>query len=278
MIQMANVTQPAEIYGEGGNDYIAGGAGNDFLVGGLGFDQINAGGGDNVLYGDEAPTSAVPNPQELNVGGNDVLSALDGTDVFYGGGGDDTVSPGGGNDYVHGGFGNDTLDGHDGDDRVFGGEGDDVLAGGRGHDLLSAGEGSDRLIGDTGNDVLLAGGGADDLTGGGGDDLLISGRTAGENSIFTSAASTTTFGANSYSNLLDNDAALLSLLTLWSTSSDRSLLGIVTHDGSDDDLFGSTGNDDFCWETIDIMDDPPALSPGDYNATGMGSDERITPF
>ena len=278
VIQLANVDKPAEVYGEGGDDYIAGGAGNDFLVGGLGADQINAGGGDNVIYGDDSPVfPGNPNPQDLNVGGKDILSSLDGNDVIYGGGGNDTVSPGGGNDYVHGGWGDDTLDGANGDDRVYGGEGNDVMAGGAGNDLLSGGEGNDRLIGDTGNDVLLGGGGEDDLTGGNGNDLLIGGRTAGENSTFTSVPNTSTFGANSYSNVLDNDSALLSLLAGWGSSSSRAGLGVITHDGADDDLIGSTGDDDFCWEAADGLDNPPSLNPGDFGAQAMGNDERFGP-
>jgi Ca2+-binding RTX toxin-like protein len=155
--------------------------------------------------------------------------------------------------------------------------GNDVLGGGAGNDLLSGGEGNDRLLGDSGNDVLLAGGGADDLDGGGGNDLMVSGRVIGEGSTASSTASTSTFGAPTYSNPLDTDAALLSLLTAWASSKDRSGLGVVTHDGADDDLFGKTGDDELCWETIDILDDPPAGSPADFNTFGMGTDVRFGP-
>jgi Ca2+-binding RTX toxin-like protein len=75
-ITQANVHQPAEIYGEDGDDYISGALGNDFLVGGLGHDQINASGGDNIVWGDNTPTIPTdPTPQDTAVGGNDVLSA-----------------------------------------------------------------------------------------------------------------------------------------------------------------------------------------------------------
>ena len=40
---------------------------------------------------------------------------------------------------------------------------------------------------------------------------------------------------------------------------------------------GGTGDDDFCWETADVLDNFPGLSPNDYNATNMGSDERFGP-
>ena len=278
IVNQANVNRPAEIYGEGGDDYISGAGANDFLVGGLGADQINGGGGDNILWGDNSPTlPGDPTPQDSAIGSGDKLSALDGNDVFYGGAGDDEISAGAGNDYVNGGLGNDTLGGSDGDDRLYGGLGNDTLGGGAGNDLLSGGEGNDRLIGDSGNDVLLGGGGADDLTGGGGNDLLVSGRVAGENSTFSSVASTSTFGAPTYSNPADNDSALLTLLTQWSSSKDRSSLGIITHDGNDDDLFGGTGDDDFCWEAADLLDDGTATAPADFNTNGMGLDTRFGP-
>ncbi len=276
-VTQANVDRPAEIYGEGGDDYISGAMGNDFLVGGLGADQINASGGDNIVWGDNAPTiPSDPNPQDGNQGGNDSLSALGGNDVFYGGAGDDQVSAGPGDDYISGGLGNDTLGGAGGDDRIYGGGGNDILGGGDGNDLLSGGEGIDRLLGNTGNDVLIAGGGADDLDGGVGNDVVITGRVTGENSSFTSVASTSTYDAPSYSNPADNDAALLTLLMQWGSTN---VLGAVTvtHDGADDDVFGGTGDDDFCWEAVDLVDDVPAINPADFGTFGMGADERFGP-
>lgn len=277
-VTQSNVTNPAEVYGEGGDDYISGGMANDLLVGGLGSDQINASGGDNVVWGDNSPTIPTdPAPQDAAVGGDDILSGLGGNDVFYGGGGNDSVSAGGGNDYIQGGQGNDTLGGAEGDDRIYGGLGNDVLGGGLGNDLLSAGGGDDQLAGNAGNDVLFAGAGADNMDGGGGNDLLVSGSVANENSSLTSVANTTTFNFLTYSNPADNDAALLTLLSQWGTSSNRSSIGVITHDAQDDDMSGGTGDDDFCWESFDILDELPAVNPGDFNSIGMGSDERFGP-
>lgn len=277
-LTQANVTLPAEMHGGAGDDYISGGMANDFLVGGLGNDQINASGGDNVVWGDNIPTFPLdPIPQDSAVGGNDTLSALGGNDVFYGGGGDDSVSAGAGNDYVYGGQGHDTLDGSGGDDRIYGGAGNDVLAGSVGNDLISGGAGNDNLLGGSGNDVLIAGTGADNIDGGSGNDLLISGTVANEASSWSSVASVGEYSPLSYSNPGDNDAALLTLLAQWSMSSDRSSLGIIAHDGADDDLWGSTGDDDFCWEAADIADEFPATTPPDYNAPGMNNDERFGP-
>jgi fibronectin-binding autotransporter adhesin len=274
----SNVPLPAEFYGEDGDDYLSGALGNDWLSGGLGNDQINASGGDNILWGDNAPTlPSDPTPQDQAVGGNDSLSALSGNDVFYGGGGDDQVSAGPGNDYIHGGQGDDTLDGNDGDDRIYGSVGNDILGGQNGHDLLSGGGNDDQLLGSAGNDVLIGGTGADSLDGGGGDDVLISGSVANESSSWTSVASTTTYSPATYRNLADNDAALLTLLSQWASSGDRSSLAAITHDGANDDLWGSTGNDDFAWESADVLDAPPMFTLPDFNAPGMGSDERFGP-
>ncbi len=279
-ITQANVNLPAEFYGEGGDDYLSGALGNDWLSGGLGHDSINGGGGDNVIWGDNSPTlPSDPTPQDDVVGGNDVLSGLGGNDVFYGGGGDDQVSAGGGNDYAYGGQGNDTLDGADGDDRIYGGTGNDILAGQLGHDLLSGGGNDDKLYGGVGNDVVIGGSGADLLDGGGGSDLLITGSLQNETSSWTSVASTTTYNPTTYFNPAASDAALLTLLTQWSLSNDNSSavsIGI-THDGANDDVFGSTGDDDFCWESADTLDNPPFFTLPDYNANGMGTDERFGP-
>jgi VCBS repeat-containing protein len=276
-ITQANVELPAEIYGGPGDDYLAGGIGNDWISGGLGNDNINGSRGDNILWGDDAPTSAVPNPQDSAEGGDDVLSGLDGNDVMYGGAGDDQMSAGGGDDYLHGGAGNDTLAGADGNDRLYGGAGDDVLGGGSGHDLLSGGDGNDILIGNDGNDVLIGGIGADNLSGNTGDDLLITGSVANEVSIRTSVPTVGNFIADNYTDGTDNDAALLNLLMSWSSMKDRSLLAAISHDGDDDDVYGFVGDDDFCWEEADVADEGGSLVPPDFNANQMGSDVRFGP-
>lgn len=243
-VTMANVEFPGEIYGETGDDYISGAMANDFLVGGLGNDQINASGGDNIVWGDNASApDGSPLPQDDAVGGDDVLSALDGNDVFYGGGGNDHVSPGAGNDYIYGGAGNDLLDGHIGDDRIYGGAGSDVISGGAGNDLLVGGAGSDQLMGRDGNDVLIGGDGADLMTGDGGVDLIITGQVFNEDSSWVGAPTTTTFDAGSYARLSDNDAALILLLSQWASLQDKSSLGTVLSDGDNDTVTTGSGDD-----------------------------------
>ncbi|WP_254512258.1 autotransporter-associated beta strand repeat-containing protein [Anatilimnocola floriformis] len=249
-VTMSNVEYPGEIYGEDGDDYIAGGVANDFLVGGLGNDQINASRGDNIVWGDDA-TGLIAGvlPQDSVVGGNDILSSLEGNDVFYGGGGNDQVSPGAGDDYIYGGAGNDLLDGAQGDDRIYGGDGDDVISGSGGNDLLVGGAGSDQLMGRDGNDVLIGGDGSDSLVGDGGDDLIISGLLFNEASSWVGVATTSTFDPSSYSRLTDNDAALMLLLSQWGSLHDKSSLGSVTSDGDPDIVVNGTGNDDLTFAT-----------------------------
>ncbi len=244
-VTMANVNYPGEIYGETGDDYISGAMANDFLVGGLGNDQINASGGDNIVWGDNASAPVGnPLPQDDVIGGDDMLSALDGNDVFYGGGGKDQISPGAGNDYLYGGEGDDLLDGAQGDDRIYGGGGNDVMSGSSGNDLLVGGAGSDQLMGRDGNDVLIGGDGSDMMSGDGGDDLIITGQVFNEASSWVGAPTTTTFDAGSYARLSDNDAALMLLLSQWANLHDKSSLGTVFADGDPDTVTTGTGNDD----------------------------------
>lgn len=277
-ITAANITLPVDFRGEDGNDYLTGGVANDWLVGGLGNDRINGSSGDNVIWGDNSPLPADPQPQDLAIGGDDQLSGLGGADVFYGGGGNDQISAGAGNDYAYGGQGDDILDGNEGDDRLYGSAGNDRLSGAGGNDLLSGGANNDKLYGMGGNDVLIGGANVDLIDGGDGNDLLINGTMSNESSSWTSMPSTSTFPAANYSNGGDNDAALLILLALWGNSSDNSAIGVIAHDGANDDMIGGLGDDDFCWETIDISDNPPGIVPTDYQALGMGMDERLAPL
>jgi fibronectin-binding autotransporter adhesin len=277
-ITQSTVTIPAEFYGEDGDDNISGAIGNDWLVGGIGNDRINGGRGNNVIWGDNSPTTPTdPQPQDTAVGGDDSLSGLEGNDVFYGGAGNDQVSAGGGNDYANGGLGNDVLDGFDGDDRLYGGAGNDTITGSSGNDLLMGNDGDDKMYGNAGNDVLVGGTGIDLIDAGDGNDLIVSGSVNNETSSWTSQASAGTFSAATYTNGSDNDAALLILLTQWGGSNNRSSIGSITHDGVNDDLYGGLGDDDFCWEMVDVLDNPPGISPPDYNAPAMGSDERFGP-
>jgi Ca2+-binding RTX toxin-like protein len=63
------ITRMVEIYGEGGNDLIAGGGGNDIIVGGAGRDQVSAGLGRDIVIG------GVDSDSMLGGDGDDILIA-----------------------------------------------------------------------------------------------------------------------------------------------------------------------------------------------------------
>jgi len=112
--------------------------------------NVDAGGGDDTVYGGQ---------------GNDSFAGGDGADELFGADG---------NDSIDGGAGDDDLGGDAGDDTVLGGAGKDYVQGMEGNDSLSGGEGADTLIGGEGDDVLTGGAGADvfGLSEGGGRDRI----------------------------------------------------------------------------------------------------------
>jgi hypothetical protein len=115
------------------------------------------------------------------------------------------------------------------------------------------------------------------LDAGDGSDILVSGSVDNENSVWTSFASVGNYSPATYTDGMDNDSALLILLAQWGSFGDRSTIGAITHDLVNDDLIGGQGDDDFCWELPDVADNGPGGAPSDYNAPGMGSDERFGP-
>jgi Ca2+-binding RTX toxin-like protein len=189
MTVSSSVTVPVEFYGEGGDDYLAGGPWDDLLVGGPGNDRLLGGEGNNTFYGDEVSG-------ELGSDGDDRLSGRNGMDLMFGGGGRDTMDGGGGNDVMNGGSGNDFLFGGLGDDLLRGGAGDDTLSGYYGNDILLGEAGNDQLSGDADRDLLIGGLNTDRLRGGSDDDLLIGGTTSHDT----------------------NDAALLAVMTEWKSA------------------------------------------------------------
>ncbi|ADB17731.1 autotransporter-associated beta strand repeat protein [Pirellula staleyi DSM 6068] len=236
IINQSNLQIPAEFYGEAGDDFLTGSFNNDLLVGGLGNDRINASSGNNIVWGDDAPTSDELNPHELNIGGNDTLSALGGNDIFYAGGGNDSVSPGAGDDWIHGGYGNDQLSGSSGNDRIYGAQGNDTISGDVGDDFLSGGDGDDRLYGRDGNDVLIGGDGVDLVDGGNGNDLVLA-------AITTYQGTSDTATSNTYSSAVD--AAMLALLVAWNSGGPVAPNLTHTDDLDRDTVYGGSGNDLF---------------------------------
>jgi autotransporter-associated beta strand protein len=102
-----------ELFGEQGNDSLAGGVRNDLLDGGP---------------------------------GNDSLAGGDADDHLVGGAGHDVLQGGRGNDELDGGAGQDVLFGDEGDDVLIGGPGMDVFWGGSGADRIRAADGGRDFI------------------------------------------------------------------------------------------------------------------------------------
>ena len=136
-----NVLVPVTIRGGSGNDEIEAGGGNDVIYGGDGNDEIETGDGNNFVDAGA---------------GNDEIEGGAGRDSIYAGEGNDEVSGEGGDDLLFGGAGNDKLDGEDGNDVISGGSGNDELEGGKGRDVLIGGLGSDNIKGEDGEDILIA--------------------------------------------------------------------------------------------------------------------------
>jgi Ca2+-binding RTX toxin-like protein len=163
------------IYGNGGDDYLAGGllstsAGNawQYIYGGDGNDHIGLG---SMTGGDSTDMSSNRLYAEGNNGDDFIYGGTNG-DTIYGGDGDDLIDGGKGDDAISAGSGDDTVDGGEGEDSINGDDGNDVITGGDGADTLNGGNGADELSGDAGSDTISGGGDNDYLYGGDDDDDL----------------------------------------------------------------------------------------------------------
>ncbi|MEO8344905.1 MAG: calcium-binding protein [Betaproteobacteria bacterium] len=127
----------ASLYGEGGDDLLAGGAGITYMSGGIGNDTILGGASEDYGWGD------------------------DGDDALDGGAGNDQLSGGAGNDRISADSGNDLLFGDDGDDTLAGGAGSNFLVGGAGNDtyVIDVGSDGDTILDTAGNNVAEFGDG-----------------------------------------------------------------------------------------------------------------------
>ena len=148
------------VWGDDDEDRLYGESGDDILRGGRDDDRLFGGNDDDILYGEH---------------GEDFLSGEDDDDTLYGGDGDDSLRGGEGDDYLKGEDDDDDLRGGDGNDELYGDRGTDELDGDAGNDQLFGGFGNDELRGGTGHDRLAGEDGDDDLDGEDGDDLLYGG-------------------------------------------------------------------------------------------------------
>ncbi|NOQ52534.1 MAG: hypothetical protein GQ578_10000 [Desulfuromonadaceae bacterium] len=148
----------------GGADNINAGDGDNVVFGGVADDQVVSGAGDDVQLGDNGRVDFVAGR---------LVQVASGDPMF---GGKDRLAGGGGNDLLIGGFSNDEMHGDAGDDILIGDNGiadflngqlskiasgdpnlggEDEIYGGAGNDLLIGGAVADQLYGDSGNDYMV---------------------------------------------------------------------------------------------------------------------------
>ena len=162
----------------GGNNIVWGRDGNDTIIGGDGNDH---------LYG-QSPNGGTDGADSIRGGngsdyiqgnaGNDTLDGGLGSDRINGGKDNDLITSGAGADRVNGNAGNDTIDGGDGNDWLRGGKDDDLIHGGNDNDSIQGDLGNDTLAGDSGVDTLTGGDGADQFKFASGDATIIAGSSA----------------------------------------------------------------------------------------------------
>jgi Ca2+-binding RTX toxin-like protein len=140
-----------------GDDTIYGDNGNDILIGNAGADHIYGEAGNDYIDGGDLP---------------DFLDGGDGNDEIHGGNDVDVLIGSNGNDSLYGEAGVDELQGGNGDDYLDGGAEADFIYGGYGNDIVLGGEGLDTTFGEWGDDQMFGGAGPDQLFGGKGDDIL----------------------------------------------------------------------------------------------------------
>jgi hypothetical protein len=106
--------------------------GNDQIFGSIAADTIDAGNGNDQVYGYDG------NDTIYGGDGNDFLVGENGSDLLFGGNGTDWIIGGAGNDWIVGGEGYDTAKGGDSDDGVVFDAGDNLAEydGGAGYDIL----------------------------------------------------------------------------------------------------------------------------------------------
>ncbi|MGF7206226.1 Ca2+-binding RTX toxin-like protein [Skermanella aerolata] len=197
----------------GGNDRLSAGEGQNIVLGGAGDDAVTTGSDADIVLGDLGMVSISGETvevaaSEVDVGGNDDITAGEGDNIVFGGAGNDTITTGGGADLVAGDGARlvrmaggalvrfeTTGETIGGDDAIDVAEGSNIVLGGIGRDTITAGEGANVLLGDLGvvlpadgidADVAarsLTLGGDDRITAGSGGNVILGG--AGNDTIAT---------------------------------------------------------------------------------------------
>ncbi|WP_400088829.1 hypothetical protein [Yoonia sp. R78084] len=163
------------IWGDDDEDRLYGEDGNDIIRGGRHDDRIYGGDDDDLIYGEDGNDRIYGDTSNTEGIGDDTIYGGDGDDDIRGGRGNDYIKGEDDNDVIRGNDGNDELYGDRGDDELDGDDGNDLLFGGRGNDDIEGDDGHDRLAGEDGDDILEGGAGDDQIFGGDDDDLLTGG-------------------------------------------------------------------------------------------------------
>ncbi|WP_310621746.1 calcium-binding protein [Flexibacterium corallicola] len=131
---------------DGNHFTLAGGSGNDTII--MRADsKVGA-----VIYGDEAHSA-----YDASLSYNDTINAGNGNNTIYGGWGNDTITTGNGDNLIYGGNGTDGTEAHTGSNIISTGSGNDTVYGGSGNDIIDVGEGSDTVYAGAGNDIINVG-------------------------------------------------------------------------------------------------------------------------
>ncbi|MGE4044330.1 MAG: hypothetical protein AB7F35_05720 [Acetobacteraceae bacterium] len=195
----------------GGADQITTAGGADIVIGGANGDTINAGHGDNLVFGDNA---------WLTYAGG-VLSTA--RTIAPTSGGNDRITTGNGRDAIFGGFGDDTINAGPGDNAVVGDNGSlSVTAAGLWNKIST----TDPRVG--GNDAITTGNGADLIFGG-----------TGADTAFAGDGNDIAFGDNGYAIYASDGVVVFATSTDFSYGTDDVIWG----ESGDDVLVGGTGDD-----------------------------------
>jgi Ca2+-binding RTX toxin-like protein len=135
VLETAHVKDPTvgvkEMADSRGGETLRGGPLNDNLLGGPGPDTLLGADGNDVMWGNR-----LPDGPSL---GTDVIQAGGGDDQVFGGRGANRIAGGAGNDFLQGGPGRNTIAGDEGDDTIrTRGDGPNAIAAGPGNDIVIA--------------------------------------------------------------------------------------------------------------------------------------------
>ncbi|WP_310619619.1 calcium-binding protein [Flexibacterium corallicola] len=138
--------------GGSGDDTILGSEGDDTIYGD--FETSDSPPLDVVSWNsDKDYTSYIDTAFNPNLSYNDTINAGSGDDLIYGGFGDDSISAGNGDDTIYGGDGDDWISAGRGSDTIYGGDGNDYI-----HVGERTGSDIDTVYGGAGADTIITGG------------------------------------------------------------------------------------------------------------------------